>query len=146
MHRLLIAQCGRLKLPHRAKALDMYRGSLWQSVRIHAPGRARIAVLSAKYGLISAERQIDPYDLLLTPKLADEIADRPLPRELFENIQEVCIVGGHLYADLADLLLSQAVMEGVLPADIPVTVFCEGIGSMRSAMNRWLHQEARVDA
>lgn len=74
--RLLIAQCGGKKLDRPAPVLDLYTGSLWHSIRKHAPGRAQVAVLSAKHGLMlhDPHHLVAPYDQRMTRQRAAELA------------------------------------------------------------------------
>lgn len=140
MNRLLIAQCGDKKLPHRARAMDLYQGSLWQSIRIHAPGRAKVAVLSAEHGLIPAEQEIEPYDRLMSLSRSEELEGAALLPALFAGIGDVFLVGGRNYVGLGAVLVKRAVEQRLLPPSYRLTVVCDQHGYMRQAMNKWLHE------
>ena len=62
-----LISCASRKLPHRAKARDLYISPLfrlqWQYAQQFIP--SRVFILSAKYGLVGAEEIIEPYDLTL---------------------------------------------------------------------------------
>lgn len=70
MTKIVLIACSKTKLPHKAKARDLYQGDLFKksleySERILKPDK--IFILSAKYGLINnIEKQIAPYEKTLT--------------------------------------------------------------------------------
>lgn len=146
-HRLLIAQCGEGKLTTPARGVDLYTGPLWQSIRTHwhtpdGRERCRIAVLSAEYGLYPGKHIREPYDRKMTAERAAEIGRWTMPHfNLFEGIQEVCIVGGNVYAGLGGQIVGSASKAGHLPRGYHLTVIVDEIGLMRQRMNAWLKAE-----
>jgi hypothetical protein len=79
MKRLLILACSQRKSSRKGKvrAIDRYDGPTFRVLRKYLrerpDGRLSILVLSAKYGLISADQPIDNYDLRLTRERAERL-------------------------------------------------------------------------
>ena len=67
-----IIGCSSRKKGKKAKAIDLYDGPLWQTLRKHGTGNNRIMALSAKYGLIPADKVIADYDCLLGRDVSSE--------------------------------------------------------------------------
>lgn len=62
---IYIVGCGKQKLTHRSYVKDMYTGSLFKAAYKYAEKRAQkqnIFIISAKYGLISINTVIAPYN------------------------------------------------------------------------------------
>ena len=63
---LILLGCVKTKLDHRAKAKDLYVSPLWLARRSYAEQSERPwMILSALYGLIDPDEEIDTYDLAL---------------------------------------------------------------------------------
>lgn len=75
MSKIVLISCVSKKLPHRAKAKDLYISDLFVKslAYAHALQPDRIFVLSAKYGLVDIEQELDPYELTLNTMRAAEI-------------------------------------------------------------------------
>ncbi len=71
---IALISCVSKKLPHRAKARDLYISPLFRmSLRYalqYSP--AKVFILSAKYGLVGLEEEIEPYDVTLNEMSAWE--------------------------------------------------------------------------
>lgn len=67
--------CVSQKLPHRAKAKDLYISTLFKLNLKYAKSICpdSIYILSAKYGLLSLEQEIEPYEQTLNNMPAREI-------------------------------------------------------------------------
>jgi len=62
--------CGKQKLEVRAKARDLYAGRLFRMSYEHAERTSDdVLILSAKHGVISPFKEIDPYDLSINQML-----------------------------------------------------------------------------
>lgn len=117
--RILLIGCGATKLDHEAPARDLYTGSIFRARRTYAEASGcHWWILSGKYGLLSPECVIAPYDYNLAAQclpdraawavgvaqqlldlLPDHVDD--LRRTLFE------IHAGETYADrLRDVLIA----------------------------------------
>jgi hypothetical protein len=64
---IILISCVKKKLPHRAKAQDLYISTLFRLNLDYARSLKpdAIYILSAKYGLVSLDQAIDPYDITL---------------------------------------------------------------------------------
>ena len=74
--RLLVMACSARKRAQAVCAVDLYDGSSYQVLKKRNVGFFKIPVLilSAKYGLIPATKQIVTYDLKMTPLRAAELS------------------------------------------------------------------------
>ena len=83
MKKNILIACVRNKLRHKAKARLLYTSALFKKNLSYAQRLEpdAIFILSAKYGLIDLDQEIEPYDLTLNEMTADQIkmwADRVL--------------------------------------------------------------------
>jgi hypothetical protein len=64
---VVLLSCVKLKRSHRCKAADMYTSPLFQKMMAYAHSLKpkSIFILSAKYGLLSPDDMIDPYEQTL---------------------------------------------------------------------------------
>lgn len=67
MKTIVLISCGKDKRPQRAKAGDIYRGSLFTKSLIYAQklNPDKIFILSAKHRLLELDTEIEPYDMTL---------------------------------------------------------------------------------
>lgn len=67
MKNIVLISCASAKLPHKSRARDLYVSALFQKNLAYALSLApdRIFILSAKYGLLGLEQEIEPYDVSL---------------------------------------------------------------------------------
>ena len=75
--RIVLISCVSQKLPHRAKAKDLYISTLFKLSLRYAKklNPDCIYILSAKYGLLNLDQEIDPYERTLNNMNASEITD-----------------------------------------------------------------------
>lgn len=143
MRRLLILACSATKRtdPGEIPAWDRYTGPLWQTMRTHNAGErhARVAFLSAQYGLRDASTPIANYDARLTRTgLVRELVAPTLGCELRTMTRgtpwdAVAIVGGWQY-----LKLARAHLDAAQLAPQQLVTINGPIGQMRSALAQWL--------
>ena len=65
MKTIILLMCGKNKLPHKAKAKDLYTSPRFQKSIQYAKtitDYSCIYVLSAKHGILELEKEIEPYD------------------------------------------------------------------------------------
>ena len=67
MKTIVLVSCVKNKLPHAAKARDLYTGAWFVKAFSYAQSLRpdRILILSAKYHLLDPEKVVEPYDLTL---------------------------------------------------------------------------------
>ena len=83
----------------RGKAYEIYDGPLWQTFRTHEKGNHRIMVISAKYGLIPADKVISSYDCLLGRDKTDSVLAHQIKRQLKRyRLKNVYVVASKRYA------------------------------------------------
>ena len=77
MSKIVLISCVSKKLNHKSKAKDLYISALfkynYQYAQLLKPDR--IFILSAKYGLIDPDDEIEPYDETLNTKSRNEIRE-----------------------------------------------------------------------
>ena len=77
MSKIVLISCVSKKLNHKSKAKDLYISALfkynYQYAQLLNPDR--IFILSAKYGLIDPDDEIEPYDETLNTKSRNEIRE-----------------------------------------------------------------------
>ena len=137
----LIIQCGSNKQASSCRVDEMYTKGFWSDYRRNKPvSPHRVFVLSAKYGLVSGEQIIAPYDLKMTenkrPKLREIHYSRLIPKVKEQkdrlDIKRAYFIGGSTY---------HKVLKG---AGLPVHkiekkgVKVQAIGYMRSAFIEFL--------
>ncbi|MEU1534185.1 DUF6884 domain-containing protein [Streptomyces fagopyri] len=102
---LIVIPCGARKLDHRARVADMYIGSYHRACRRAAEALRpdRLVILSARYGLLGLDDEIDPYDTphgaadaVTARLLADQAAERGIT-----DLDPVVVLGGARHVTLA---------------------------------------------
>jgi cytoplasmic iron level regulating protein YaaA (DUF328/UPF0246 family) len=74
---IVLVSCVKSKRDHRCRAGDMYTSALFQKMMVYAQSLKpkQVYILSAKYGLLSPDEMIEPYELTLkTMKTAERRA------------------------------------------------------------------------
>ncbi len=74
MRRVVLISCVKKKFTHKTKARDLYVSDLFKKNLNYALKLApdEIFILSAKYGLVALDDEIEPYDLTLKTMSASE--------------------------------------------------------------------------
>ncbi len=63
---MIVIGCGKAKLERRARARELYTGSLFVAARRYAEASGEPwAILSAKHGLVLPDDELDPYDTIM---------------------------------------------------------------------------------
>lgn len=146
MNKLLVMSCSQSKVAtrhHQLPADSLYDGPGWRVLRRwrrEHPIRSMnlpVLVLSAEYGLIPAQRMIEPYNRKMDPERAAELGYLQHYRtELLEPLlvdePDVLLYGGKLYADcfghyMPEDYVWRATSDGA-----------RGIGDMLGELKTWL--------
>ena len=156
--------------PGRIPARHRYDGPLWRTLRATDPDDrlARVAFLSARFGFRDARTEIEGYDARLTCDLADRmiaggVTTRwPRPRSprrpdncgmhlgaeiaqitdyAREPMEDVALVGGHLYLDVMRALLEGFRAMGAIEPEARIVEISWPIGLMRQNLRAWLLDE-----
>jgi hypothetical protein len=80
--KVIIIGCSKVKKGKRDKASDLYDGTLWRTFRKNNKGKYRVFALSAKYGLIPADKKISTYDSLLGRDVSEEALQKKVEKQL----------------------------------------------------------------
>lgn len=99
MKTIVLVGCGKGKLPHAARAKDLYTGTLFRKCRAYAERFGDDwGILSAKHGLLLPGDLIRPYDLALQDLSLDDLeawvraTNREIRRE-WPRANFVCLAG-----------------------------------------------------
>lgn len=107
---LVITSCSKKKLKHPAKAIDMYKSTLFKKVKIFAQKlNADLMILSVKYGLIESNKEIEPYDQIIkTSKDIKNLKKTALPKleKIHKQYTKVIIIMGAKYRKVFEPLIS----------------------------------------
>ena len=90
--RIVLISCVSQKLPHRAKAKDLYISTLFKlnlryAEKLNPDG---VYILSAKYGLLNLEQEINPYEQTLNNMRANEV--KWWANQVIEQIKKICVI------------------------------------------------------
>jgi len=101
MKKIVLISCVKTKLPHKAKAKDLYISSLFRYnlkfARQIKPDE--IFILSAKYGLLELEQKIEPYEATLNKM--SEAAKQNWAEAVLEQLEKKCDLQKDLFIFLA---------------------------------------------
>lgn len=87
--KIVLISCVSQKLPHQAKARDLYISTLFKLNLKYANSinPDEIYVLSAKHGLLELEREIEPYEQTLNNMRANEV--RAWANNVLQQLQSI---------------------------------------------------------
>ncbi|MDK3022853.1 hypothetical protein QO239_09645 [Cupriavidus taiwanensis] len=137
---LLLLACSGSKLDRSARAIDLYRGVMYQSYRTHLRSDAapRVLILSARHGFLHPDTEIAPYDQRMTQQRADQMmADlssylRPAAWPM--RVGSVMLAGGAEYRRV----MRAALARRYGPALPVLQETSGGIGMQRSQLGAFL--------
>ncbi len=144
MRRLLILACSQRKNPARGKlpAIDRYDGPVFRVLRKYsredAANLPTVLILSAKHGLIAADREIPDYDR----RLSSESAERLRPQVLKTASQVLSACQWHRIAICAGKAYRVALagIAELVPQGVRVDFLEGGQGPRLAELRRWLRQ------
>lgn len=143
MQRLLVLSCGKRKRHTTAllPALDRYDGPSFRVLRrylaMHTASPPDVYIVSAKFGLISADQPIPYYDQLLTPQRAAEL--RPAVQDTLRRIlarreyEQIYLAMGSAYAQTIDGYAT------LVPESTSVIVAGGSQGKRLAQLHDWLY-------
>ena len=134
MKKIVLISCVSQKRPYRSKAKDLYISALFKKNLAYARrlNPDAIYILSAKYGLLDLETEIDPYNLTLNTMSAGEIrnwADR-----ILHQLQQLANLHDDHFIFLAGMKYRKYLLPHIRSYEIPL----EGlsIGKQLQALSR----------
>lgn len=129
--RLLILSCGKKKSKNPGRAIDVYLGPNFQTVReyLKSNNGVDIKILSAKYGLIDYRERIIPYEQKMDKQSAAVYRElnREFETELLDLYSDVFIVGGKEYQSVFPQIKDEQRARGTYVAQ-------------RTQLKNWLYQ------
>src|SRR3974377_946105 len=102
MNTIVLISCGKKKSSHKAMAKDLYKGDLFKMNLAYARSLQpdNIFILSAKYGLVELEEELEPYDQTLNTmpttdikKWAEKVKEQMRGKIDFESDTVVFLAG-----------------------------------------------------
>jgi hypothetical protein len=141
MSRLLLIACSAGKLEGTHRALDLYRGTMFNVLRKWMPATPPdICILSAKHGLLHADDLTASYEQPMTPERLDALLAQPLALAGFEGkrYSEVFIAGGRAYRELGRAYVDQLWDAGHMIDFAPIQMTEGGIGTQRGQLGAYL--------
>ena len=92
MKRIVLISCVSQKLPHRAKAKNIYISTLFKLNLRYAEklNTDSVYILSAKYGSLNLEQEIDPYEQALNNMQVNEV--KRWANQVIEQIKKICVI------------------------------------------------------
>jgi hypothetical protein len=119
MNKIVLISCVGKKRAYRSKAKDLYISTLFKKNLAYARrlNPDAIYILSAKYGLLGLETEIDPYNLTLNTMSAGEIrgwADRVL-----QQLQQVANLQNDHFIFLAGMKYRKNLLPHLRSYEVP---------------------------
>jgi len=120
MSSIVLISCVSKKLPYKARAADLYISPLFRMNLHYAEQFApsKIFILSAKYGLISVEKEIEPYDLTLNNMSAKE--RKAWAAKVLGQLREYCSLSQDHFIFLAGQKYRQYLIPYLKSYEIPL--------------------------
>lgn len=134
MKKIVLISCVSQKKPYKSKAKDLYISSLFKKNLAYARrlNPDAIYILSAKYGLLNLETEIDPYNLTLNTMPAMEI--RIWAERVLQQLRQVADLHDDHFIFLAGMKYRKYLLPHLTSYEIPL----EGltIGKQLQALSR----------
>lgn len=145
MPRLLIMACSATKADHPARAIDLYDGPAFRTLRAwmrNVPESEikdlAVWILSAEHGLIPWDCELEPYDRRMTMARAEElrlsVTEKLAALVIQLETSEVFLMMGRVYLHA----VGHSTWAGRTPIDAPPG----GIGKKLGSLSRWLREVA----
>lgn len=139
---LLLIACSAPKLKGTHRAIDLYRGVMFDVLRKWMPheGQPDVFILSAKHGLLHADTPTESYEQPMTRERAATLMAQPLALETFQGkrYSEAFIAGGRAYRAIALTYLDQLREAGIVDPYGWVRMTEGGIGTQRGQLGEYL--------
>ena len=118
--RIILISCVSQKLPHRAKAKDLYISTLFKlnlkyAKKLNSDG---IYILSAKYGLLNLEQEICPYEQTLNKMRVNKV--KQWASRVIEQIKEISVIEETEFVFLAGEKYRKYLLPHVKNVQVPL--------------------------
>jgi hypothetical protein len=120
MNTIVLISCVNKKLPHKARARDLYISPLFQMNLNYAQQflPQEVFVLSAKYGLVRLDEEIEPYDVTLNKMSARK--RRNWAARVVSQLQEHCDLENDHFVILAGQKYRQYLLPYLNSYEVPL--------------------------
>jgi len=120
MKTIVLISCVSKKLHHRARARDLYISPLFRMNLKYAQqfSPQKVFILSAKYGLVQLDEEIEPYDVTLNKMTARE--RRNWAAKVTSQLQEHCDLGKDHFVILAGQKYRQYLLPHLKSYEVPL--------------------------
>jgi hypothetical protein len=142
---LLLIACSGAKLEGRHKAIDLYKGVMFDVLRKWMPTegvRPDVWIISAEHGLVHGDTMLDSYERPMNKDRQRELIDKGLDVDAFKgkDFNQVFIAGGDLYRGLAQTYVERLRQAGFIGQNADVQTVSGGIGEQRGQLGEYLRQ------
>lgn len=137
MKKIVLISCVSQKRTYRSKAKDLYTSTLFKKNLAYAYKLKpdAIYILSAKYGLLDLDKEIEPYNLTLNTMSAAEI--RTWAGKVIHQLHQVVNLNNDHFIILAGLKYRKYLLQDMKSFEIPLEGFT--IGKQLQALSRLTH-------
>jgi len=120
MKKIVLISCVSQKRTYRSKAKDLYISALFKKNLAYARrlNPDAIYILSAKYGLLDLETEIDPYNLTLNTMSASEI--RSWADKILQQLSQVANLTDDHFIFLAGMKYRKNLLPHLMSYEIPL--------------------------
>ncbi len=120
MRTIVLISCVSKKLPYKAKARDLYVSPLFRMNLKYAQqfSPRQVFVLSAKYGLVALDEEIEPYDVTLNKMSAQE--RKQWAAKVARQLQERCDLDTDHFVVLAGKKYRQYLLPYLRSYEVPL--------------------------
>jgi len=139
---VVLVSCVSRKLPHRARARDLYTSALFQYALQYAQRLSpdRICVLSAKYGLVQLDQEIEPYNVTLKDMSVRE--RKEWARRVCQQMDRCCDLERDHFVILAGEKYREYLLPHLKSYEIPLAGL--SIGRQLQFLKRTVSDECRL--
>jgi hypothetical protein len=142
MNKLLLIACSAGKLDGTHRAIDLYRGVMFDVLRKWMPDDQQpdVFIVSAKHGLLHADTMTANYEQPMTGEREQLLIQKGPELALFgeKRYSEVFIAGGRAYRELGSAYVDTLRAAGIVAQDAPVRMTEGGIGTQRGQLGQYL--------
>ena len=120
MNTIVLVSCVSKKLLHKARARDLYISPLFRMNLTYAQqfSPQKVFILSAKYGLVQLDEEIEPYDVTLNKMSARE--RRNWATKVVSQLQERSDLGNDHFVILAGQRYRQYLLPHLKSYEVPL--------------------------
>lgn len=117
---VVLISCVSNKAPYKTRAKDLYRSPLFRMNFLYARQFApkQVLILSAKYGLVNPDEEIEPYDVTLNSMTAPE--RKKWASQVVSQLQQHCNLEKDHFVVLAGQVYRQYIVPHLRSYEVPL--------------------------